>query len=290
MRQDKDFTVRIGMVHYINTAPIHTVWKERRHPEQWQMIENHPAALNEQLAAGTIDLGFVSSHEYGIRPERYKILDDLSISANGPVGSVFLFSRIKPEKLSGQKVLLSAQSKTSVCLVRIVLERFYNVAPIYCCGEVADALRVEAEGILAIGDDALRLKLAGSYQYCLDLGEEWHRLTGLPFVFSVCAVREEFHRRQPELLAQVHRELVSCRDAGLKDLARICTVTAPRIPMATDSCYAYLQAIEYDLGPLKRQALETFYRYLIDFGEAVPAAVPLAIVPLGKDHTHGAGR
>lgn len=277
MDQEQEATVRIGMVHYINTAPIHTIWKERHYPAQWQMIDDHPAALNSKLAAGEIDLGFVSSHEYGIRPERYRILGDLSISANGPVGSVFLFSRIKPEKLSGEKVLLSAQSKTSVCLVRIVLEKFLAVNPVYFCAEVADARRLEAQGILAIGDDALRLKLEGSYQYCLDLGEEWQQQTGLPFVFAVCAVREEFCRQQPDLVARVHRELLSCRDEGLRELGRICAAVAQRIPMEVSGCLSYLRAIHYDLDGQKQQALETFYRYLFDFGEASAAALPLKI-------------
>ncbi|MBE0582449.1 MAG: menaquinone biosynthesis protein [Desulfofustis sp.] len=279
----KEATVRIGMVAYINTAPIHTIWKERQYPAEWRMIEDHPAALNEQLAAGEIDLGFVSSHEYGIRPELYRILGDLSISANGPVGSVFLFSRIKPEKLAGEMVLLSAQSKTSVCLVRIVLERFYGVQPVYCCGEVADARRLGAQGILAIGDDALRLKLEGSYQYCVDLGEAWQQQTDLPFVFAVCAVRDDFCRRQPELVARVHRELVSCRDEGIRQLGRVCQLAAPRIPMEVDACFSYLQAIQYDLDDAKQRALATFYRSLVAFGEASGAALPLKIHPLHHD-------
>lgn len=98
----KQVIARVGMVHYINTAPIHEIWKEQVDDPLWQLVEAHPAALNEMLANGEIDLGFVSSHEYGIRPEKYRILSDLSISANGPVGSVFLFSRFKPENLSGR--------------------------------------------------------------------------------------------------------------------------------------------------------------------------------------------
>ena len=278
MSETASQTVRIGMVRYINTAPIHCIWQERQHPEGWLMIEDRPAALCAKLGADEIDLGFVSSYEYGIRPERYRILGDLSISANGPVGSVFLFSRMKPEKLGSQTVLLSAQSKTSVCLVRIVLERFFSIEPVYCCGDVADALRLDAQGILAIGDDALRLKLEGSYQYCLDLGEAWQVHTGLPFVFAVCAVREEFCRSQPDLMARVQRELISCRDEGLRQLPRICSLAAPRIPMAVDGCYSYLQAIQYDLDDKKRQALETFYRYLMEFNEALPTALPLKIV------------
>ncbi|MBT8329664.1 MAG: menaquinone biosynthesis protein [Desulfofustis sp.] len=269
--------VRIGMVNYINTAPIHEIWKSRPHDDSWRMVEAHPAALNQMLAGGEIDLGFVSSHEYGIRPEKYEILDDLSISAHGPVGSVFLFSMIKPEMLSGLRVLLSVQSKTSVCLVKIALEKFLKVSPAYIEGEVRQARKLGADAVLAIGDDALRLNIEGSYQYCLDLGELWRRYTGLPFVFAVCGVRSEFARNHPELVNAVHRELIVCRDLGLGALDNICRLAAPRIPMDVDVCHRYLSAIEFNLGPLKQQALQRFYTYLFEFDEARKECLPLKI-------------
>ena len=192
MMNKEEICARIGMVNYINTAPIHETWKERVKDASWRLVEATPAALNDMLASGAVDLGFVSSHEYGVRPEKYQILSDLSISANGAVGSVFLFSRIHPEKLSGSTVLLSSQSKTSIFLVKIILEQFFEVSPGYIEAEVREAGKNNAAAILAIGDDAIRLKREGAYRYCLDLGEVWLQYTGLPFVFAVCAVREDF--------------------------------------------------------------------------------------------------
>ncbi len=282
MQQAQLPAVRIGMVHYINTAPIHEIWKQRSYDPAWKLVEEHPAALNRMLAAGAIELGFVSSHEYGIRPEKYRLLADLSISANGPVGSVFLFSRYKPEKLSGLPVLLSSQSKTSVCLVRIILEEFFSVKPLYITGDIRAARQKSAEAILAIGDEALRLKIEGSYQYCLDLGETWQIHTGLPFVFAVCAVREDFWQENRLLVANIHRELVSCRDEGVAQLKAICRLAAPKIPMAVDACHAYLKGIEYDLDERKLQALQQFFNYLLHFDEASAQALPLKIIQLDE--------
>ena len=148
--------VRIGMVNYINTAPIYEIWKERTLPAEWQMIEGQPSQLNTLLAEDRIDMGFVSSYAYAAHPARYQILADLSISATGPVGSVFLFSRIQPEDLDGKLVILSGQSDTSVRLIKIILEEFYRVKPRYGVGDVYGA-SAQAEGVsavLAIGDDA----------------------------------------------------------------------------------------------------------------------------------------
>ena len=123
--------------------------------------------------------------------------------------------------------------------------------------EEEDAL--PAEAVLAIGDEAIRLKLEGSYQYCLDLGEVWLEHTGLPFVFAVCAVREDFCKQYEQQTRQIHRTLVDCRDKGVADLARICSLAAPRIPMEVSSCHSYLKGIEYDLDEHKRKALTVFF-------------------------------
>lgn len=268
---------KIGMVNYINVAPIYETWKNRIHPDDWQIVEAPPSALNRMLAAGEVDLGFVSSYEYGVRPQDYRILGDLSISATGPVGSVFLFSRVDPATLGDHTVLLSGQSQTSVCLVKIILEEFYQIQPKYVVGDVVSEAAAQVGGVLAIGDDALRLSAGNEFAYKLDLGEAWCRYTDLPFVFAVCAVRDEFCRREPETVAAIHRELLLCRAEGRQRLESICGKVAPRIPMHPDECYVYLRAIEYDLGERKQSALERFFQYMIDRNEGSVLSLPLNI-------------
>jgi len=266
---------RIGMINFINTAPLYEVWQQTVHRPEWRIVEATPAVLNRLLYEDQIDLGIVSSHEYVAHPRRYRILPDLSITASGPVGSVFLFSRVPVKKLSGHLVLLSDQSQTSVHLVKIILEEFYKVKPKYLTGNVAAADPAAHSAALAIGDDALRLYRAGSYAHVIDLGEVWHNETGLPFVFAVWAVQEEFYLQKRETLAAIHRELKRCLVEGKQRLAEICAVVAPRIPMAPEACYDYLKAIEYDLGPDKLKALEVFFGYVIKRGEGDAQALPL---------------
>jgi len=268
---------RIGMVNFINTAPIYEIWKTRNHPADWKVVEAPPSTLNRMLAAGELDLGFVSSYEYGVRPEQYRLLSDLSISANGSVGSVFLFSRVQPKLLGDHTVLLSGQSETSISLVKIILEEFFHVHPAYEVGDVNGREATQAGGILAIGDEALRLSASEEFPYKLDLAEVWCQYTNLPFVFAVCAAREEFCQKSPEIVAAIHREFLVCRGEGRVHLESICESVAPRIPMHPDECYVYLRAIEYDLGKSKQVALEKFFTYLIDRKEASPLSVPLNI-------------
>nr|WP_321467963.1 menaquinone biosynthesis protein [uncultured Desulfobulbus sp.] len=271
--------VRIGMVNYINVAPIYEVWKEKSFPAHWQVVEDQPSRLNVLLAEDSIDLGFVSSYAYAIAPEKYQILADLSISATGPVGSVFLFSHLPPEELDDKLVILTGQSDTSIRLVKIILEEFYRVRPRYEIGEVYASQRSkeQASAVLAIGDDALRLNVEKRYPVQLDLGETWHASTGLPFVFSVCAVREAFLKKQSQTARQVRQALVDCREEGALRMGEICDRVARRIPMDCEACSSYLMGIQHDLMPIKIQALERFFQYLMDRGEAPAGVLPLKI-------------
>ncbi len=272
---------RIGMVNYINTAPIYEVWKATINQTDWQVTEAPPSVLNRLLAVDELDLGFVSSYEYAARPAKYRILADLSISATGPVGSVFLFSTVAPAELAGEPVLLTGQSDTSIRLVQIILEEFFHVRPEYIAGEIFGCREPgkKVAAVLAIGDEALRIKFENRYPVQIDLAEFWHQTTGLPFVFSICAVREDFVRSKPETALAIRDALLRCRTEGQEQLAEICDRVATRIPMEPAACFRYLQGIEYDLGPAKQQALEKFFTYLINRNEADKQALPLKIFP-----------
>jgi chorismate dehydratase len=270
--------VRIGMVNYINTAPLYDVWLRTVDRPDWAVIEAVPSTLNRMLYNDELDMGLVSSQEYVIHPEKYILLDDISISASGPVGSVFLFSRCEPENLGEKLVLLSGQSQTSVSLVKIILENLYNVKPLYEVGSVLEAqYNSEISGALAIGDEALILAQNEIFPYKIDLGRIWHEKTSLPFVFAVWAMRKEFCRMKPGTVREIHRELVRCRVEGKKDLEEISRKVSPRVSMQPEACYEYLRGIEHDLSPEKKKGLIRFIEYLIERGEGAAEALPLKL-------------
>jgi len=271
-------TARIGMVNYINTAPLYEVWRQTVQRADWQVTEAPPSLLNRLLHENELDLGFVSSQEYALHPGEYRILSDLSISATGPVGSVFLFSDLPIDSLDNQLILLSFQSQTSVSLVKIILEEFYQLRPRYRSGSITLAQEEEKPvAILAIGDEALRLSVADRYPYRLDLGEAWQARTGLPFVFAVWAVREDFCRKDPDTVLAIHLELQRCLRQGKEQLREISATVAGRVLMDEEACYRYLQGIEYDLSSEKQEALKRFFEYLISRGEVPAAALPLKV-------------
>ncbi len=273
-------SARIGMVNFINTAPLYEVWKRSVNHPEWIVTEDTPAQLNRMLYAGDIDLGFISSHEYAAHCSEYKMLADLSISASGPVGSVVLLSKVKPENLSDQLVLLSSQSQTSASLVKIILEDFIGTHPCYATGSLSEEIMEDSKtpsAIMAIGDEALYLAKKGNYPYILDLAEVWQENTDLPFVFAVWAVRKEFCRTDPDNVVFIHQELLRCVHEGQQELEKISKLVAPRIPMPELDCYNYLKGLEYDLGPKKQEGLHLFFDFLIKRGEVSNEALPLNI-------------
>ena len=272
-------TARIGMVNYINTAPLYEVWRQTVRRAEWRITEAPPSVLNRMLHENELDLGFVSSQEYALHPGEYRIMSDLSISSTGPVGSVFLFSELPIAGLDDQLVLLSSQSQTSVSLVKIILEEFHQIHPRYRSG-LASELDQGAErpaAVLAIGDEALRLAVEARYPHRLDLGEAWQERTGLPFVFAVWAVREDFCREEPDTVLAVYQELHRCLREGKERLPEISAIVAKRVPMDEAACSRYLQGIEYDLGSEKQEALRRFFEYLIKRGEVPASALPLKV-------------
>lgn len=274
---NKDVIARIGMVNFINTAPFYEMWRRTVDRPEWQITEAVPTTLNKMLYDGELDLGFVSSHEYGLHPKQYKILGGLSISATGAVGSVFLFSKVAIADLDGAVVGLSHQSQTSVSLVKIILEDFYNIRPKYSTRSPVDDSDESFAAFLAIGDEALRLQQSSEFAVQLDLSQTWQEHTGLPFVFAIWAVRQEFCEISPLAVVEIHQELQRCIRLGAENLDEICELVAPRIPMSPAACKTYLQKMEYDLSPVKVEALTRFFEMLIQRGEIPVDCLPLDI-------------
>ncbi len=269
-------TARIGMVNFINTAPIYEVWRRRVNNPDWPVTEAVPSVLNRMIRDAELDLGFVSSLEFARNPTQYMIMPDLSISSTGAVGSVFLLSRLPFEELDGGEILFSGQSRSSSALARIVCEEFLRVRPVYRQAGVGEEWIDDSAAVVVIGDEALRMAVDQRFPYRLDLGEVWFAHTGLPFVFALWVVRRDFAGSAPGVVRRIYQTLISCLEEGRKDLSRISKEVAGRIPMDPGRCYQYLAGIEYDLDQSKLAGLKKFYDLLAKRGD-IPGPVGLEI-------------
>lgn len=265
--------LRLGRIHYINVLPIyHALDRGGAVNNGFHLVSGTPAELNARLYRGELDVSAISSVEYGRHFREYLLLPDLSISTEGDVGSVLFFSRVPFHRLSGREVLLSQASATSVALVKILLYELYGARPLYRLGPVPNGFPDGYYGLLAIGDEALRLRAAGIYPYFLDLGRAWHALTGLPFVFGVWATRREVFEAKPAEVRSVHRTLLAAKAQGLNALEEICRRAQSSVQMTQEQLLSYFHRLRYDLGPRQQEGLMAFYSYLHRTGtlEAMP--------------------
>lgn len=273
---------RLGMVNFINTAPIYVPWQERGPLKEWQVQEGPPSLLNRHMAQKKLDVGIISSYAYGINADRYYILPDLSISATGPVKSVILLSRVPIERLHGKSVLLTPQSATSINLLHIILEDFLRLRPIYRTGSFKEMQTdPEIKAYLAIGDEALRLRSRSDGLFLSDLAKIWLDYTGLPFVFAVWAIRKESWLANPSRIALLYRRLRECYQQGQGELERISQIVASRIPMSSSECLKYLKGIELDLSIEKQQGLLHFFELLYKRAN-FPKILGLKTLPMDK--------
>ena len=258
---------RCGRIAYLNVLPIYFALEHIFGENGFHLVRGTPAELNALMRRGEVDLGSISALEYGRAFRDYLLLPDLSISSRGAVGSVLLFSRVPFSRLDGRRIRVSAASASGAALVKVLMAKLFEVQPCYQPGQLADLPLGDAAAVMAIGDEALRLKAAGAMPFELDLGQAWQELTGLPFVFGVWAVRRDFAETQPEATAALHRLLLRSRDWGLKSLPELSRIAGPSFSMTPAQILAYFHQLNYSLDPEHEEGLATFFNYLYNLGE-----------------------
>jgi chorismate dehydratase len=237
------------------------------------LVDGVPTELNRRMAAGTLDVSVVSAVEYAREATRYVLLPDLAISCDGAVRSVLLFSKRPADELDGCRVLVSRSSMTSVALLELLFEHVWDARPQFV---PANAELTDVEGFgneehdarLVIGDAALLLgsrlrahrRVPAGYQHAYDLGEEWKRWTGLPFVFAVWVAQ----RAVPvaDALA-VHATLIESRDWGLQHLDALAEQASSATGVDRSSCLEYLSGLDYGLSYHHLAGLTEFFRRLV---------------------------
>src|SRR5207253_11054615 len=122
-----------------------------------ELVDGVPTELNQQMAAGTLDVSVISAVEYARDAKRYLLLPDLSICSDGPVRSVVLFAKRPASELHGRRVLVSRSSMTSVALVELLFQNVWDSRPAFipADAELADMDKfadAEHDARLVIGD------------------------------------------------------------------------------------------------------------------------------------------
>jgi len=263
--------LRIGEISYSNCTPIYSTLKKRFDCSGYEFVPGDPATLNAMLASGEIDVSASSSIEYARHCGEYLIIPDISISADGEVRSILLFSGKPIERLDGEMVAVSSASATSAVMLKALLKGRYGIDANYVARKPELVTMLEGcAAALLIGDEALKERKAlpeGSGMHVYDLGLLWREFTGLSFVFALWMVREDTAIRSPALVNRLAGDLSAAKELAARDFDDIAREAPEASWMGAGELADYWRLISYDLGEGHIMGLKMFFRMAHDLGE-----------------------
>jgi 1,4-dihydroxy-6-naphthoate synthase len=158
--------------------------------------------LNEEAMRGTYDVTAISFHAYAYITDKYVLLPHgASIGENyGPV--VVSREPVKAEQLSSLKIAIPGTLTSAFLALRIFNPEFeYEVMPF---DEIVNAVKGgRCDAGLLIHEGQLFYETIGLHKV-VDLGEWWHKKTGLPLPMGGNAIRRDLG---PDLIRQVSKTL-----------------------------------------------------------------------------------
>ena len=245
-------SLRIGCVKYLNSRPLIRAY-------DGPVVFEHPSALARMLAAGELDVALVPVFE-ALRSPHYLLVDGAAVASDGAVFSVFL--AYCGELRDVRRIALDPASLTSANLLRILLAEYHGLHPDFS---------TEGEAQLLIGNQAIEFRIAEEGWKFLDLGEEWKRCTGLPFVFALWVMRPEIP--DASAAAGALRLLKAEGASHIADIVREDDFATHEIRER------YLtQHIHFDVGAAGKSAIAKYRELLASHGLIAASSEPLRFI------------
>jgi 1,4-dihydroxy-6-naphthoate synthase len=233
-------------------------------------------SLNRRARKGELEVTAISAAAYPMLTGTYRLLR-VGASIGRAYGPVVVARKAIDSSLAGRRVAVPGVYTTAYLLLRLfaagfepVFTPFDRILQMVAAGEV-DAGLVIHEGQVTYEREG--------FVKVLDLGEAWHRATGLPIPLGLNAVRRDLGPQMAErvrdaLLASI-REAQAHEDEALDYALQF----GRGVDRETGRIFVrmYVNDDTLDLGEEGRAALESLYARAVDRGifEAVP---PLDIV------------
>lgn len=264
-RENND--ILIGRIKYTNVWPVFHHFAVADLPQPATLVTEVPSVLNRRMLAGTLDLSPVSSFAFGYGAERFMLLPELSVSSNGPVNSILLFSRKPPEEIRNGVIALTNTSATSVNLLRIIMEKAYGGRPTYWDSEpVLDTMMDNSDAALLIGDQAIQASWRDHGYIVTDLGEVWKKWTGYGMTFAVWAVQKSFAEANPEFLSSVSAAFEASKRRSLANLQPLAEEAVRKIGGSTEYWHHYFNNLCYDFTEQRQKGLNLYFSYAYEMG------------------------
>ncbi len=248
--------MNLGYIDYLNCYPFyhHMFHKE---PLDVTVVPRYPGELNELMKNGGLDMSPISAGAYPEIQDRVVLMPDFCLSSIGYVRSVVLQSKLPIEDLDGRKIGLTSASKTSVVLLKIILEKYYNLKPEYV-PSTPDPDMNGIDAALVIGNEAM-VDPERPLPYIYDLGDLWYRKTGYPVVFAVIAVQKKTAEADPGIIRRVaesYRLSLNDLKNNRRDVVRF---AGERYPHITYDIDYYYHLLKFDFTDELKKALQFYF-------------------------------
>ncbi|MGG6309593.1 menaquinone biosynthetic enzyme MqnA/MqnD family protein [Paenibacillus macerans] len=267
MNNRENDDILIGQIKYSNVWPVFHYFDAANLPQASRLVTEVPSKLNRRMLGGTLDISPVSSFAFGYGSERFMLLPDLSVSSDGPVNSILLFSRKPPEQIAGGRIALTNTSATSVNLLKIIMEKAYGGQPTYWDSEPdLDAMMEQSDAALLIGDHAIQASWRDRGYIVTDLGEVWKRWTGYGMTFAVWAVQKSFAEANGDYLSEVTSAFSASKHKSLSDLTPLVARACRELGGTEEYWRHYFGNLCYDFSEQRRQGLGLYFDYAYEMG------------------------
>lgn len=244
--------IRAGIVNYLNTKPLLYGLEKSPFNERVQLVADYPSRIADMLLKNEIDLGLVPVAIIPHLPS-YHFAGDYCIGTEGEIASVALFSEVPMEQV--ERIYLDYQSRTSVALLKYLVKEYWGIRPqfVQAAGEdYRNEIKGNTAG-LVIGDRAFEQRKISTFIY--DLGSEWKKITGLPFVFAAWISTQKL----PDDFIKAFNE------ANALGLQHIDEIVAANPFELYDLKKYYSLHLSYRLDDNKRRGMEKFLEITKDF-------------------------
>ncbi|AOM80400.1 menaquinone biosynthetic enzyme MqnA/MqnD family protein [Pedobacter steynii] len=235
--------IKISAVSYTNTKPfIYGI----EHSELINKIDlslDIPTDCAAKLINGQVDIGLIPVAAIPMVPNA-NIVADYCIGSVGAVNSVFVFSNVPFQEI--KTVRLDSHSRTSNNLAKVLLKFHWKQEVSYTTDPEA-----KTDAMVLIGDRTFGKK--ANYPYAYDMGEEWMKFSGLPFVYAAWVANKAI----PETFITEFNEALA---TGLSHRAELLR-ELPAIPDFDLDDYL-MHKLDFELTEKKREALSLFLSYI----------------------------
>ena len=282
----KTAKVRVAAINFLNPAPL--MWDFEHPPcavelrQRYGLHYTAPSVCAAALLSGTADLGLIP---VAALTSELAIVPGCAIASQREVRSILLLIRKSAASTLAdvRSVAADTASRSSVAYAQVIFRHFLKTSPLFL-EHTADpvAMLQVADAALIIGDPALlarercsEIEAAVGPCLWLDIAEEWHERTGLPWVAAVWAVRPLALSSTCVSAAQLAIDLQTSRDHGLAHIEALVTEWAPRLALPAATVRSYLtENIYYTLDAACMEAITLFRRLAHTTGLLPPLDQP----------------